>query len=64
LTLSEEVRDKIRKKALGRKMDDATKQKIGAAQKGRQVSQSTKNKMSEAAKLVWKARQEKKEKEA
>jgi hypothetical protein len=64
LTLSEEVRDKIRKKALGRKMDDATKQKIGAAQKGKQVSQSTKNKMSEAAKLVWKARQEKKEKEA
>ena len=45
-------------------MNDATKQKIGAAQRGKQVSQSTKDRMSEAAKLVWKARREKKEKEA
>jgi hypothetical protein len=64
LTLSDQTKDKIRQKALGRKIDEATKQKIGAAQKGKKVNQSTKDKMSEAAKLVWAARRNRKEKEA
>lgn len=58
-TFSPEQREKIRAKALGRKVSEETRQKMSAAHTGQKRSEATKIRMSEAAKISQKKRFEK-----